>query len=353
MSKDTSSGVTSKVSDFSTSFSDSVGKIDTSPLKDAWSGEAATTVNDDLQTAMDAVNKIKDQVEKLKSILEEVDKLKELKDEIDALNKEIGELEAKISGADEDTDTSGWAAEKSKKEALVKQKQDDYDELKEKIKGELEGFESISSQITAKTSESLGVDTAADYIVDLYEMLSQFNNNELSKMSDGDSLYNYYSKEEVEAKLNSIKSKYSGRDAAVNCALTVMGMAAAKGLKLDYDWGGGHTDVTSLDAVASGTDCSAFASWAINQGSPDTFHTMTTTGLINQGSREEYEDAKKGDILVSNSHVVMIVDNDPDTQQFLVAEASGSETGVVLRTRDYSSVSGAYQARDLSSIYGN
>ncbi len=352
MSK-TDTSITSNVGKFSSSFSDSVGKIDTSPLKDAWSGEAATTVNDDLQTAMDAVTKIKDQVEKLKSILEEVDKLKELKDEIDALNERISELSGLISKADEDTDTSSWVSEKSKKEEEVKTKQEEYDKLKEKIKGELEGFESISSQISPKTSESLGVDVAPDYIVDLYEMLAKFNSGELSKLSDGDSLYNYYSKEEVEEKLNSIKSKYSGRDAAVNCALTVMGMAAAKGLKLDYDWGGGHTDVTSLDAVASGTDCSAFASWAINQGSPDTFHTMTTTGLINQGSREEYENAKKGDILVSNSHVVMIVDNDPETQQFLVAEASGSDTGVILRTRSYSSVSGSYQARDLSSIYGN
>ncbi len=345
--------VTSNVGKFSSSFSDAVGKIDTSPLKDAWSGEAATTVNDDLQTAMDAVNKVKEQVEKLKSILEEVDKLKDLKDEIDALNERISTLSGLISNAKEGVDTSGWSKEKSDKEDQVKEKQEEYDKLKEKIKGELEGFESISSQIVAKTSESLGVDTSADYIVDLYEMLSMFNSGELSKLSDGDSLYNYYSKDEIEAKLKSIKSKYTGRDAAVNCALTVMGMAAAKGLKLDYDWGGGHTDVTSLDAVASGVDCSAFASWAINQGSSGTFHTMTTYGLIDQGSREEYEDAKKGDILVSSEHVVMIVDNDPETQQFLVAEASGSDTGVILRTRSYSSVSGAYQARDLSSIYGN
>ena len=348
-----SSEITKNVGKYSSSFSDSVGNIDTSPLKDAWSGEAATTVNDDLQTAMDAINTVKDQIDKLKTILEEVDKLKKLKDEIDTLNKRISELAGLISNADEKTDTSGWVSEKATKEKEVETKQEEYDKLKEKIKGELDGFDSISSQIVAKTSESLGVDTASDYIVDLYDMLLQFNSGELSKMADGDSLYNYYSKEEVEQKLNSIKSKYTGRDAAVNCALTVMGMAAAKGLKLDYDWGGGHVDVTSLDHIASGTDCSAFASWAINQGSPDTFHTMTTSGLINQGSREDYEDAKKGDILVSGSHVVMIVDNDPETQQFLVAEASGSDTGVVLQTRSYSSVSGAYQARDLSSIYGN
>ena len=344
-----SSDITKSVGKFSSSFSDSVGKIDASPLKDAWSGEAATTVNDDLQTAMDAVNKINDQIEKFKSILEEVDKLKELKDEIDSLQKRIDDLAGYISNASEDTDTSSWASEKQAKESELKKKQDEYDKLKEKIKGELGEFESISSQISPKTAESLGVDIAPDYIVDLNEMLAMFNSGQLSKISDegSDSLYNYYSKDEIEAKLNSIKSKYSGRDAAVNCALTVMGMAAAKGLKLDYDWGGGHTDVTSLDAIASGVDCSAFASWAINQGSPGTFHTMTTYGLIDQGSREDYEDAKKGDILV------MIVDNDPETQQFLVAEASGSDTGVILQTRSYSSISGSYQARDLSSIYGN
>ena len=128
-------------------------------------------------------------------------------------------------------------------------------------------------------------------------------------------------------------------------------------LKLDYDWGGGHTSVTSTDAVATGTDCSAFASWAINQGAAENFNTQSTAGLIGVGSQTSFEDAQQGDILVyrnnSQGHVVMIIDNDPETQQFLVAEAASPDTGVVMKTRSYASLAGIYQARDLSSIYND
>ena len=134
-------------------------------------------------------------------------------------------------------------------------------------------------------------------------------------------------------------------------------MAADVGVKLDYDWGGGHTSVTSTDAVATGTDCSAFASWAINQGAAETFNTQSTAGLIGVGSQTSFEDAQQGDILVyrnnSQGHVVMIIDNDPETQQFLVAEAASPDTGVVMKTRSYASLAGIYQARDLSSIYND
>lgn len=227
--------------------------------------------------------------------------------------------------------------------------------------------QTINSLLTSLTTTSSIVEpinyTISDnegYILDINEFHELFENNDLTKLPDSgkSSLYDYYTEEQVEQKLAEIKSMYSGRDAAVNCALGVMQMAADAGLKLDYDWGGGHTAVTENSAVASGVDCSAFASWAINQGSTETFNTRTTSGLINVGERVDYSQAQKGDILVYNTsdsgHVVLIVENNPETETFLVAEANGSNSGVIMKERTYSSLkSNSYQARDLTTIYNN
>ena len=49
----------------------------------------------------------------------------------------------------------------------------------------------------------------------------------------------------------------------------------------------------------------------------------------------------------------MIVANDPSKQEFLVAEAGNSDDGVIVKSRSYASLCGAYQARDLSSVYNS
>ena len=50
----------------------------------------------------------------------------------------------------------------------------------------------------------------------------------------------------------------------------------------------------------------------------------------------------------------MVVENDPETKEFLVVEAASSESGVLMQTRSYSSLrSGNYIARDLTELYGN
>ena len=190
---------------------------------------------------------------------------------------------------------------------------------------------------------------------DVNSLLSKFENNSLRKLEDGESLYNYFAKEDVENYINSIKSNSSGRDAAVNCALGIMSLASSVNLKLDYDWGGGHGAYTTLDNVANGVDCSAFASWCINQGANKEFVARTTVGLENVGKKINYESAQKGDILVynddDNGHVMIIVENDVDNQRFVLAEASGQQTGVKLSSGSYSKYSNQYSVRDLSEYY--
>ena len=197
------------------------------------------------------------------------------------------------------------------------------------------------------------------FVVDVNNFEGLFENRQLKKIPDGITLYDYVAKENVQKRLNEIKSIYVGRDAAVNCALGIMEIAADKGLKLDYDWGGGHnTPIPNVDYVARGVDCSGFVSWAIDQGSKETFLSRTTGSLLRVGKGIDYTEAQAGDILVYNDgtagHVVMVVENDQEAKEFLVVEAAGSEIGVLMQTRSYSSLRrGNYIARDLTELYGN
>lgn len=310
-----------------------------------WSGDAYSTQSTNLSESLTNISLQKELALNLADALDKLQQYKDNKEKIESLQKELNNLD------NNDDNTSKISSLRSQ----ISQLQTTNNTLRSDIGAIVSGFSTTFTKYEVVNHEvSTDYD---DYVVDLADMLTLFNSGTLSKIPDSgkSSLYNYYSQEEVYARINEIKSQYSGRDAAVNCALGIIEMAADVGLKLDYDWGGGHTTVTSVDQVATGTDCSAFASWAINQGANSTFNTKTTAGLINVGTQVSYEDAQKGDILVYNSggngHVVMIVDNDPETQQFLVVEASGSNSGVIMQTRSYASLSGTYQARDLSSIY--
>ena len=310
-----------------------------------WSGDAYSAQSSKLKDALGNIDTQRQMALKFADALDKLQQYKDNKEKNESLQKTLNEL----SNTEENADTITSLRNQ------ISQLQTANNSLRSNITAIVSGFSTTSSKY-----ELINYDVSTDYegyIVDLAEMLSLFKSGSLSKIPDSgkNSLYDYYSQEEVDAKISEIKSQYTGREAAVNCALGIMQMAADVGLKLDYDWGGGHSSVTDVDHVAKGTDCSAFASWAINQGAASTFNTRTTSGLIKVGKQIPYEDAQKGDILVYRSngsgHVVMIVDNDPETQQFLVVEAAGSKPGVVMQTRSYASLSGTYQARDLSSIY--
>lgn len=312
-----------------------------------WSGDAYSAQSTKLKESLKSINTQKDLALKLADALDKLQQYKDNKEKIESLQRTL----AGLSNTEENSSTI------SSLRSQISQLQTKNNTLRSDIGAIVSGFTSVSTKYEVVAYEA--TNDYGDYVVDLYDMLTLFRSGSLSKIPDSgnNSLYDYYSKEEVYAKMNEIKSQYSGREAAVNCALGIMDIASDVGLKLDYDWGGGHVNNTSVDHVATGVDCSGFASWAINQGAAEHFRTRGTISLVNVGERISYEDAQKGDILVYNTngsgHVVMIIDNDPETQQFLVAEAAGSDNGVILQTRSYASLSGTYQARDLSSIYND
>lgn len=314
-----------------------------------WAGDAHANLTSNLETAFKSIKTQRDNALTLADALDDLQIYKNNVESIEDLNYSLSNTP--------NTPENQEAIRRYNNQ--ISGLQTTNSTLRTSIQTAINSISSVSTQFELVNYEPSN--NYKDYAVDLSEMLMLFESGALTKLSDNngssDSLYDYYTEAEVDSMIAGIKEKYSGRDAAVNCALGVMQMAADVGLKLDYDWGGGHTTVTDIDAVATGVDCSAFASWAINQGAASTFNTRCTDSLIYVGDRVSYEEAQKGDILVYNSggegHVVMIVDNDPETQQFLVVEASGRNAGVIMQTRSYASLSGTYQARDLSSIYND
>ncbi len=342
------SSIASSIRSAISSLEQCVSDVKSISFSGVWSGDAYNNLSSNLNTSISNINTQKDESLKYADALDKLQEYKDKKETYDNLNNELNGIPNNAENA-------------SARHNLINEINSlgtSLSSLKSEIQSLLSGISSVGTEFEIINYQVS--DNYSEYVVDLYDFLNLFNSGTLTKMPDsgtGSSLYDYYSKEEVDNKINDIKSQYSGRSAAVNCALGIMEMAVDVGVKLDYDWGGGHTSVTSTDAVATGTDCSAFASWAINQGAAETFNTQSTAGLIGVGSQTSFEDAQQGDILVyrnnSQGHVVMIIDNDPETQQFLVAEAASPDTGVVMKTRSYASLAGIYQARDLSSIYND
>jgi len=327
----------------------------TDSLSSIWSGGAATTLLNDVKTVLDNVTENSNNVSSFTTALNKLDEYKQKKELLDSDNEKMESYRTQLRNTPNDeynrTTIERLNSNISSLQTEITNLTTEKSNLKKTIVDALNSITSISSTIQAVSS----VDVSGDldgYVVNLYDLLSDFQSGKLSNMNG--SLYNYYSQEEVQSTLDKVQQQYSGRDAAVNSALSVMSLASQKGVKLDYVWGGGHhSGSATINDVAQGTDCSGFVSWAVDQGTSSSFQSMTTSGLINQGQQVNYENAKRGDILVSGGHAILIVDNDANSKNFLVAEASTPSVGVVLRTRSYSSIYGEYQARDLSSLYGN
>lgn len=313
--------------------------IDHLHFSDVWSGSAHDQlVGTDLNTCVNNMDKVIGDLKNYETALNKTEQYKKDKEWYD-------KCQEAINNAGENDDVSLVVAKMLSLKA-------EMSTLKSEIKNCLSSIAPISS-VAEKISYTLSNITTP--LFDVSSLLAKFTSGSLSKIADGDSLYSYYSREDIDNYIADIKSNSTGRDAAVNCALGYMSLAAEVGKKLDYDFGGGHGVTTTNADVAYGVDCSAFASWCINQGSKNGFNTMATGGLIGVGNNVRYEEAQKGDLLVyhhgDSGHAMIIVDNDPTSQTFTVAEAANPTSGVVLSTKRYSDLSGTYYAKDLSDIY--
>lgn len=341
--KDKANKITKKYSDVSTSLS----IVKDISFDNIWKGKAKDAIIPALKKAIEELENVGKSIENFASALIELEKYKTKKESISSLKKEYNSL----------ADTKENKKQRNSLSTQINSLISDNKELRKSIESKLSTITPVTTIVeSVAISDFVYQNENGKFIVDVKSLLAKFENGSLKKIADGDSLYNYFSEDEVKQLMENIKSEYQGRYLAVNSALAIVDLAASKNLKLDYDWGGGHAEITSLTHVANGTDCSAFVSWAVNQGNPGDFKTRTTAGLISVGTTIDYTAAKEGDILVynngENGHVVMVVENDPDNQKFVVVEANGSKEGVILKTRTYSSLkNNNYKAKDLSEIY--
>lgn len=324
----------------------SVDKIDSSAFDSIWKGQAHDALTSKLTDSLSKIKKQQISVNRFTNAIEKIDKYKENKENIKSLRIEYDNI----------VDTKDNIEANRMRRMQLKNKIHNLEYLNKTLKNvivsALNSISSVSSEYDVINYDSSQNEGYKEYIVDLYDFMSLLNSGGLTTFSSGNSseLYNYYSKEEVEGRIESIKNQYTGRDAAVNCALGVMQMAAQVGKKLNLGWGG--FDGETHDEVIVGSNYNSFTSWAINQGS--NVNNISLTGILDAGRNTSYEDAQKGDVLVNSAgNMVMIVDNDTNQQEFLVAEVTDPTEGVVVQAKSYASLTGSYQAMDLSSIYNN
>ena len=129
-------------------------------------------------------------------------------------------------------------------------------------------------------------------------------------------------------------------------------------VKIPYFWGGGHGQMISgaagnwgsnqCRASANGRiydycglDCSGFAAWAIYNGgfkiaarTAGNFQNLPGAERVSLSSSTAV--LAPGDLLESNSHIVIVIGVDEDTNEYICAEASGYTTGVLFTRRPFS-----------------
>ena len=220
------------------------------------------------------------------------------------------------------------------------------------------------SSFGAVSSESITIDFGAmtngnlNYVIDVHALLDIYKSGKLTKLPDGASLYKYVPEEQVLQMLSKIQTQYSGREAAVNSALAMLNIAAEQGFKLDYEHKATNPYVPYVPTaqVASGVDCNPFASWVVDKGTPGGFQWRPVDSFKSVGTSINYEDAKPGDVFVvkdeENGHVGVIIQNNPEEQTFICAEASGENVGIILQTRKYSTMKNTgYSVKDMTNVY--
>ena len=177
--------------------------------------------------------------------------------------------------------------------------------------------------------------------------------------------------------------------------MTLIGSLAEQGYKINYQWGGIHTNLgiisnigtpASTDACTGsyaaqgynsekclnnyrwvGFDCGGFVTWAIYNGMQGT----TTPGgtpverykIFNSPETKLKSDkavCKIGGVLQSKGHIVLVVGHDDANKQYIVAEATGSKVsnntgGVKLTYYPYGNkgLSSGYWCSNLDEMYGD
>ena len=146
------------------------------------------------------------------------------------------------------------------------------------------------------------------------------------------------------------------------------------GVKVPYYWGGGHADGVVVGALGywgstecrtsangrvydrCGLDCSGFVPWAIKNGGYNMSQNLASNFQYIKGARRVSLSSNSavvqpGDLLESDSHVVLVVAIDEEKKQYICAEAAGYDYGVLFVRRPFGS--DGYWGVDMEEYYNN
>lgn len=148
---------------------------------------------------------------------------------------------------------------------------------------------------------------------------------------------------------------YGTRAGVVAAAVTLIAeLGNNYGVKVPYFWGGGHgqmiegaasnwgsgrcfTSANGQAYTACGLDCSGFITWALYNGGFDVAaRSAGSFQNLSGAERVTLEDSailEPGDLLESNSHIVLVIGVDED--EYICAEASSRTTGVLFTRRPF------------------
>lgn len=360
------SDVSKKMSNGKNDIDSSLSSIKKVSFDGVWSGDAYNNLSSALESTITRMEKERSNLDTFSQAVDKLQKYKENKIKIDELATQI----ANISIPEDDEEAA--AAARSQKEALESEKaklEEENKVLKEAIEQLLTSILAISPEIEVIAFDLSNYKDYIEYIEDLAELKLKYDTaGYLRMLGVSDSLYNYYNitdengniimtgKEYVEGVITDIQEKYSGREAAVNCAIAMLSLAADKGIRLNYEHAGtGHEPYVSTASVVTGVDCNPFVSWCLDKGVPGGFQWRPVGNFASIGTGYDYENwnqAQPGDVLCNGGHVTIIIDNDPETGQFLIAEASGQYNGIRMKSVTYQTLkNNGYTCRDMTDIY--
>lgn len=328
-----------------------------------WSGSSATSLIGTLSTV---TNRLEQEKAKLNGFFNALDLL-----EVYKQNKEkINELKARLF----------LIIDIPKNEEKIASIQGQISQLEKENANLRSQIEGILSQITpiGISTTLVSHDISFNYVTDIDALAHTYKLNlsaeekaagavPLKKLSGRATLSDFYNQvdengniiqdsgyEYITSVISTVQNTYSGREAAVNSALAMLKLASDKGVKLDYKHQGTNRNpYVSTKYVVNGVDCNPWTSWVVDKGTPNGFQWRPVGGFHSVGERlNDWTKAQPGDVFVSEGHVGVIIENNPENQQFLVAHASGTQIGIVLQPKSYSTLrSGGYSIRDMTSVY--
>ncbi len=340
------SSIATSIRSKSSLVSDSLSAISNISFSSNWKGSAYESLT---SKVTEIIGKIEKEQSNINTFADALDKLQKYKDN----KKTISNYKSKLSSY---PTTAKYKNIRSQYSSAISALENSNSNLRKEIVAVMSSFGAVSS-------ESIMLDLGAitngniNYVIDVHALLEIYKSGKLTKLGDGVSLYNYIPEEQVLQMLSNIQSEYSGREAAVNSALLMLSLAAQNNVKLDYEHKGtkGQEPYVPTAQVASGVDCNPFASWVVDKGTENGFQWRPVGCFKEVGTaipQSNWDQAQPGDVFVSDGHVGVIIENDPSTNTFICAEASGSNVGIILQTRTYSSLKkNDYQIRDMTNVY--